>query len=371
MRRSNIISNAVTIVLTLAAIFGVAYVSSVNFGGELWYIGVILVCSAIVAGLINAIMHECGHLIFAKMNGFKLSEMVIWFCRWSKRREKIYFSFTMMGEQAGYTETFPKTTENLKKRYALSSLGGLIGSFICMIVGVVPLFLTGYISFEIYAFWAMLFPLGAYYFFGNALPVVTNGVKNDGAVIISLIKDDDDSKVMLSLLAIQAQLFDGKTPSEIDEKYYFDLPQLAEDNFNFILLLNARYAYYLDKEDYENAKAITKRLLDLEEYMPRYCLTQVKVDALYNACTFNKNEGVADELTYELQKYLNKVNNVTSVRVKTAYTALVKNELDNIDEFYDKWIEEAENCVLEGQELFEKKLLERVKSSVKNEISVE
>ena len=42
--------------------------------------------------------------------------------------------------------------------------------------------------------------------------------------------------------------------SEIDESYYFDLPQLCEEHPYFIQLLTLRYSYYLDKGDYENAK---------------------------------------------------------------------------------------------------------------------
>ena len=245
MNRKNIIFNVILLVLTLGAVFGVALTASNNYKTtDTWLVLVLLISGGIVAGLINAFAHELGHLIAGKVNGFILSDMTVWFFRWSKEREKIRFDFTLIGEQAGYTEMFPDGTENLGKRYKKMVAGGLIASFVCMLIGVVPLFLTDYMPFEAYAFWAMLLPLGAYYFIGNALPMVSGGAKNDGEVLSGLIKNDDSSKVAINLLAIQSELYYGKTPSQIDEKWYFDLPQLAEDDINFILLLNVTISVF-------------------------------------------------------------------------------------------------------------------------------
>ena len=100
------------------------------------------------------------------------------------------------------------------------------------------------------------------------------GYKNDGALVLALKKGENEAKVLLSVLSVQAEMYNGKTPAEVDEKYYFDTPQIAEDSPYFIMLLDARYNYYLDKEDYENAKETIKRLRLLEDYMPKSILQQ-------------------------------------------------------------------------------------------------
>jgi hypothetical protein len=76
-------------------------------------------------------------------------------------------------------------------------------------------------------------------------------------------------KVALSVLKIQAEMYQGKTPMEVKKELYFDLPQLPEDDPNFVLLLNARYNYYLDLGDYENAKKVTARLLSQTAFLKR------------------------------------------------------------------------------------------------------
>ena len=142
---------------------------------------------------------------------------------------------------------------------------------------------------------------------------------------------------------------------------YFDLPQLPEDDLNFALLLNARYLYYLDKEEFENAKKTTERLLSIVDYLPKEYSFAIKVDALYNACTFDFDEDFADELVYELEKYLNNVNSVNSVRAKLAYLLYVKGEKENIDIFYKKGVKEADRGQIRGLTLFERKLFDKMR----------
>ena len=165
----------------------------------------------------------------------------------------------------------------------------------------------------------------------------------------------------MNLLVIQSELFNGKTPSEVDEKLYFDLPQLPEDNPSFAMLLSAKYAYYLDKEDYDNAKKTTDRMMSIIDYMPKYFEYVIKTYALYNACAFDFDEEKADDLMYELEKYLNNVNTATTVRAKTAYLLYVKREKEALDIFYKKGVKEADRCLIKGLGVFERKLFEKMK----------
>ena len=129
------------------------------------------------------------------------------------------------------------------------------------------------------------------------MPASSYGVRNDGGVIYGLKRKDDVSKVTLALLSIQAQMYQGKTPAQVDEKLYFDLPQLPEDDYNFIMLLNARYLYYLDKEDYENAKKVTERLVGLVEDAIKDARVNSEANGINNTIFFSGD--MKDVLTDE------------------------------------------------------------------------
>lgn len=362
-RKTNIINNALTMIFMMIGLFFVVYACNSNYNKELIEVILWFFLGAVISGFINTVIHELAHLVVGKKNGFAFSSMVIWFFKWSKVKNKIRFDFTMFGEEAGYTEMIPKNSENIAIRYQKMSIAGPIASFFCMLIGIAPFFIST-LPYQLFCLWSVFLPVGAYFFFGSVLPVSSNGFRNDGAVYYCMKKMDDVSKVTVNLLSIQAEMYCGKTPCEINENLYFDLPQLAEDNPVFAMLLNARYNYYLDKGDYDNAKKVTERLLSIEEYIPKSYLNVVKTDALYNACTFDYNEDIADDLVYELEKYLNNINTATNIRAKLSYLLYVKREKDSADVFYGKGIKEANRTLIKGYGNFERKLLEDMKKDI-------
>lgn len=358
-RKTNIINYIITMAITLGSLFLVVYFCNSRYSlstfDALWRFAVF----AIVVGLINTFVHELGHLFCGKKNGYVFSSMSVWFFRWRRVRKKIRFDFIMLGEEAGYTEMIPTNVEKVADGLKKMTRGGIVGSFICMLLGVPALFMT-FLPVELFCLLSLFLPIGAYFFFGSALPASSYGVRNDGAVLYGLKKNDDVSWVTINLLKIQANLYCGKTPGEIDEKLYFDLPQLPEDDLVFAMLLNARYNFYLDKGDFEKAKLTVSRLLSLEEYLPKGYLDVVKTDALYNACTFDYNEELADDIMYEIEKYINNVNTASTVRAKTAYLLYVKQETEHLDVFFKKGYKEAERCQIKGLGMCEKKLFDKM-----------
>ncbi len=363
-RKFNVINYIVTFVFTVAfvvlavLVFQEKYALEIKSGILYFIIGMVL------SGFFCALIHELGHLLFGKANGFVLSSFTVWFFRWAKQGKKLKFFFTFSLDEAGSTEMIKKNTNNLKKGLKNMTVGGLIFSFISLLFGVPVLFLQ--VPYWLYCILVTFLPIGAYFFVGNLLPASEGGARNDGGVLYGLKKGDDETKVTLSLLAIQSELYNGKTFSEIDEKYFFDLPQLPEDSLNFITLLNYRYNYYLDKGDFENAKKTTDRLLTLEEYMPKHFIYAIKTDALYNACTFDFNDKVADDLMYELENQLNKDKSPTSYRVRLAYILAITGEKEMAELFYKRALKVAKKCHLSGLKRFETNLIEDLKEKYKD-----
>lgn len=368
-KRVNIISYILTMCITLASLLGVVLVCNKVYMPQMMGAVLKLLVGAIVAGFLCCTFHELGHLWAGKKNGFVFSSLTIWCLNWKRVKKKIKFSFVMFGDESGYTEMIPTTTENLANSYKKLSSGGYKASFVLMLLGLVPFVITlilqtQWINIWIYSIWTMLLPIGAYYYFGNVLPTATNGIKNDGAIVYHIKKQTDEIKVSLNLLSIQAQLYNGKTPSEIDKSFYFDLPQLPEDNFVFAMLLNARYYYYLDLGDKENLLSVSERINSILDYMPKSLRYPFMTDLLYNACAIEKNEEVADDLMYELEKYLNKNNTATNVRAKMAYLLYVKGETAPFEMFYKKGVKEANRCQIKGLGTLEKKLFDQMLKDV-------
>lgn len=167
----------------------------------------------------------------------------------------------------------PKGDRHLKGRTVTTAAAGLIVNLICVIVGAVMLCLPGQITNGYIAYpspWiyvSVILPYSFYLFALNALPLQYDGGKTDGLVLWEIIKNDPSAQVMLGVLKVQSIVNAGTPLEEVDDNLLFNLPQLPEDDDNFIALTQLRYEYALAKGEAERAETYRNRLESLKEYM--------------------------------------------------------------------------------------------------------
>ena len=359
--RKNLIYSIISFVATIGFVFlAISLSGNVYENNKIGYAIFWFVIGALVVGIFSTFFHELGHLVFGKKNGFKLISFYFWFFKWSLKGDKYKFNFSFLGEEFGATEMISTSTENVEERFYKMTKGGLIFSSILFMIGIPCIFLT-ILPFELYAILSMLLPINSYIFLGNALPSSLDGVRNDGGVLYGLKKKDDVSKNTVSLLKIHTELFLGKSPKEITKDFLFDVPQLPEDDINFLMILQARYNYYLDLEDYEKAAEVLERLESLVEYMPKDFYLIFKAESVYAYSTFIKNLDKADMCVYEIEKFLNNNNSPLSIRAKLAYILATDGVSEKFEVFYKKGLKECSKLQILGLQKFESKLLEKLK----------
>lgn len=225
----------------------VALVFCALFGVIVWYdygLWVIAVCAAMILNLpLASLFHELGHVVFGRICKIKAVP-----------------SLKLLGSSS--CKIIPLTDKNLKARLFFTVKGGLYFNALAAIVfymlciyGVLPSFMYFIVTAHIY-----LYIL-------NGFPIEYASGKSDGAVSWGLVTGVDSEKVMLSVLTVQAQVLCGKPIAEVDESLLFDVPQLAEDDINFISLTELRYEYFKAKGDTEKADFYKKRLDEIKIYL--------------------------------------------------------------------------------------------------------
>ena len=133
----------------------------------------------------------------------------------------------------------------------------------------------------------------------------------------------------------------------------------------------AKYNFYLDKEDYENAKKITERLMAITEDLPKDLDLACKINALYDACTFNFNDEKADDYMYEVERLLNADLTPTSLRIRLAYVLYVAKDLSIVNDFYKKCFKVSKKYFVSGIGKYELKLIERMKKDLPREEKIQ
>jgi hypothetical protein len=296
------------------------------FRGE---IALLIVLAGVLFSLIlSPTLHEAGHIALAKSQGMRLKYSKFSFFRLREEKGKLRFSFASPFRPEE-TQTVPKFGGNMKKRASLYTAGGLIfgGIFtlvlliLCLILGIcVWTKSVGGFAYAMYLFVGGAFPYAAYLFLLNAVPAEYPSGKTDMAILKGIKKGESEETAFVYAMEIYGELSDGKSFSEIEEKYYFDLPQMAEDAPMYAIMLDLRYRFYLDKGDTDKAADALNRLAASATYLTKEEFERMAAELVYMHSLLGDREK-ALESSKLCEAYL-KGEEPAAKRALAAYSAL-------------------------------------------------
>ncbi|MDE7083556.1 MAG: hypothetical protein K2O89_07660 [Clostridia bacterium] len=230
----------------ISAIFAVVFAVLCGFVAWREYgLWVIAVSAAMVLSLpLSSLLHELGHMLFGAICKIKAVP-----------------KFKLFGSSC--CNLIPKTDKKLRVRLFFTALGGVL---VNLAVSVIIIFVVRYAAAP--AWLTFLVPSNVYLLILNIFPAWFNSGKTDGLVCNDLLNNNDAAKVLLAVLTVQAQVLNGKTIEEVDEKLLFGLPQIQEDDPAFISLTELRYEYFKAKGEEEKAELWQTRFEELKkEYL--------------------------------------------------------------------------------------------------------
>ena len=330
-----------------------------------------LVLGGLLSALICSVFHELGHIVFGLACGFRFNSLRIGMFKLYRGDGKLRCTFKDIPETvAGAAEMLPRNAEGLYSKYLLVTLGGLAFSFLFLLAAILTLYFYQRIPFIAYALVCSSLPAAFHLFFYNALPFSSDDLDTDGALLRGLIKKETSFLTAVNILTIEGYLYQGLSPSEIEQKLYFGLPQLPEDDFNFILLTNYRLMYYLDGGDIANAVRACDRLEGLLEYVPSYYFADIASDILFCELTIKGETDVAKEMFPRLERYLRSEDTLQTRRILAAYELYVnRDKLAALREL-NAAEEKAENYWVAGVAKYEKKLIACLRADIADHIVI-
>jgi hypothetical protein len=167
---------------------------------------------------------------------------------------------------ADETQVLPKGGENMEKRAYAFTVGGLVYGgvyFVLLLAATVVCLCLEAGAFTVYA----TLPYAAYLFLLNVIPAEYPTGKTDALIARGMKNGNAVEKTMLNVMRIHGELQSGKSYAEIDEEVYISAPQIAMDEPLYVAIMDARYRYFLELEEYEKAFDVLKRMKAAGEYM--------------------------------------------------------------------------------------------------------
>ncbi len=221
-------------------------------------IGAIIAFSASL--LVAPCVHELGHVFFARANGMQIVYCKFFCFRFYVKDGKKKFALASPFA-ADETQVLPKGSENMEKRAYAYSIGGLV--FGGVFVALLAVLLVAFPSFYVLGF----LPYSAYLFLLNVCPAEYSSGRTDALVAKGIKKGEPVEQTMLNLMRIHGGLQEGKSFAELPQEWYFSAPQIAEDEPLYVAILDARYSYFVEREEYEKALDCLKRIASAGEYL--------------------------------------------------------------------------------------------------------
>ena len=330
-------------------------------------IAVSLVLGGIVCCIFCDIWHELGHVLFGYLCKFSFNSLHIGFLKIYKQKSSLRIGVRQSGGSvAGAVEMLPKNSENLYSRFLRTVAGGLIFSFIVLAAFTLCTVMFRRLPFAAYIFICTGLPYAFHLFYYNLIPQDNDSLSTDGALLWGLIRKDASYMTAVNILAIEGYMNVGYTPAEIEKDLYFGLPQLPEDDINFILLTCYRLMYYIDGGDAESAVNACNRLESVMEYVPDIYCKDIASEIMFCECSMKGGAEIARDMFPALEKHLLREDSLTSHRILAAYEIYVNGNkcsaLSHINEAQKK----AETADIAGLIKYEKKLLENIRNDIAN-----
>ena len=275
------------------------------------------ICGLLCGFIFAPIIHEFGHVCFAQIA--KMDYVYVkFFCfkiyeKNGKKRLGLISPFA-----ADETQVLPTRGGDMRRRACLYTVGGLVFGLCFFLIILAAAIVCTALGATNYFLWGIL-PYTGYLFLLNAAPLAYESGKTDMLVFIGLLRGADTEKTMISSMEIQGRLSEGKSFSEIEESWYFDLPQLCEDEPLFAIIQDLRYRYFLEKGDAERAAKELNRLAQAQAYLPDAAVEKIAAELTYMHTLFGSQENAeaSGKLCWE---YLQS-DEASAKRILAAYSA--------------------------------------------------
>ncbi len=309
---------------------------------------------AFIACFLSVLLHELGHMLFGALCGFKVLSFRLFSAetvysngrRIRKKRDKD-FCF-------GKSTLIPKSEDKPKKKLIITASGGLLFSFLVFIGYLLSNVLLEGISPFIYAAISPGLTVSLYIFLSSFLPYRSAAGRSDGALIAGLNREADYAAVMESLVKIQAQLFAGKSPAEIDRQLYFKAPMLADDHATMFQLFYYRYLYYLDTGEYDKAAQVNRKAIELGDFLPPDEYARLYLNACFDFILSGEHEKAKACFSEDYE------DDMSTYRIKAYYSHYVLGDGQKAGAFAHRARQEAEREPFKGIAAMEEKLLDKL-----------
>ena len=348
--------------LFVALGFGVGYLIGLLIKANMavfhwWYI-LVLIISFYLSLVLHTFFHELGHMVCAKIRGWKFISFMLFGIVFTKKDKGFSFSRYKIPGALGQCLMIPPEEGDTDFGIALYNAGGVVMNFLLLLTAIVAFILEkdvypGYIILFLVTFICV----GAFMMFINAIPLKISGLPNDGMNIVSLGKDKFSSEIFLCSMRAVAAMQKGCRISEFLDRYITENVKIDYSNTIHVMALSFDYSRALDLKDFDKASSLMYGINAHLYLLPKICRLEFGMENVFLSLVRGCSETEIDKLLDdETKKYIEGVASLrpSGLRVRYAIALLYEKDMEKAERIYGLFQKLYSKYYLPGEALSEK-----------------
>lgn len=240
----------------------------------------LLLLALYVIFFLQIVIHEAGHLIFGLLSGYRFSSFRAGSLMWVKTGGRLRFRRLSIAGTGGQCLMAPPEKVDGRFPVALFNLGG---SILNILSGFIFLGLSFLLREVPWARLLMLMAAVTGFVFGliNGIPFSTRLVNNDGHNALSLRKSPEAGEAFWQMLAINAQMSEGKRLRDMPEDWFVLPDEIGMKNSLVAAQAVIAANRLMDEHRFAEADQLMARLLTMPGAIMGLHRSMLLCDRLY------------------------------------------------------------------------------------------
>lgn len=336
-----------------------------------------LIVALLVAGYLQIILHEAGHLVFGLMSGYSFVSFRIGSLTLIKRDGRLQFKRFRLAGTGGQCLMAPPAGVPLESvPTMLYNAGGVaVNALTATLALVLLLTLKSSMPQWLVHFLAANVLIGCVFALLNGIPMKLSGVANDGHNMLYLSKNKKSVKAFATLLIANEKVQNGMRPAQMPHELFepggaVDYTDSLQCNVEIM-----RISRILDQGDIGLAHSEFKEMLLHEREILPMLLLELRSEALFTSLATGDSDLAGLLLSdKQLMRYIKAHAAVMSSkqRVLMAKALLCDNDLTAAQEIYNTVVEHRNSYLMQGEVECDidlmKRLLDEQKGQKKSKI---
>lgn len=280
--------------------------------------GIAVLAVAIVTLILSFIIlvpiHELGHLVCGLICGYKFVSFRIFNYTIIKKDGKLQIKKFAVPGTGGQCLLSPPDLPTDQIRTGLYNIGGVIANIIVLFIAF-PFFFLDLNPFVKEAL-GVFVATDVLMILINGIPMQAVGVGNDGHNMLLLKKNLLSKMGILNQLRANALIQDGMRPKDMPDELFCNHEGINYSNALEVSIPMMYASRLVDKEEYEDAKAIFESLYNhKDEIMPLY-LNEIACELVFLYLITGNVDKAAQLLDKNLRKYISSYRSMMSSKVR-------------------------------------------------------